>query len=218
MREVVDSPQIRARWVACDAAFGRASGFLDDVASSGLWYCAEVPHDTRVWLERPVTTVPRGAGRGRKPTRERLYAGQHEAQTVTAMAEQVLSTPWQRPGITEGSQGPMVADFWGMRGVAGRDGWPGPEIWLVRRRQRATGELKTYLCNAPPAISLPTLARISGMRWPSETCFEPSQPYLGMSAYEVRRGRGWHHHRTLCILAHFFLVRQQVRLKKTCGV
>ena len=27
--------------------------------------------------------------------------------------------------------------------------------------------------------------------------------------------RGWHHHMTLCILAHFFLVRQQQRLKKT---
>lgn len=215
IREVVDSQQIRARWVACDEAFGRDSGFLDDVASSGLWYFAEVPHDTRVWLERPVTTVPRWAGRGRKPTRERLSSGQHEAQTVMAMAEQVLSTQWQRHGIKEGSQGPMEADFWGMRVVAVRDGLPGPEIWLVRRRQLATGELKTYLCNAPPDISLPTLARISGMRWPIETCFEQSKQYLGMSAYEVRSWRGWHHHMTLCILVHFFLVRQQVRLKKT---
>ena len=215
IREVVDSQQIRARWVACDEAFGRDSGFLDDVASSGLWYFAEVPHDTRVWLERPVTTVPRWAGRGRKPTRERLSSGQHEAQTVMAMAEQVLSTQWQRHGIKEGSQGPMEADFWGMRVVAVRDGLPGPAIWLVLRRQLATGELKTYLCNAPPDSSLPTLARISGMRWPIETCFEQSKQYLGMSAYEVRSWRGWHHHMTLCILAHFFLVRQQVRLKKT---
>jgi len=211
IREVVDSQQIRARWVACDEAFGRDSGFLDDVASSGLWYFAEVPHDTRVWLERPVTTVPRWAGRGRKPTRERLSSGQHEAQTVMAMAEQVLSTQWQRHGIKEGSQGPMEADFWGMRVVAVRDGLPGPAIWLVLRRQLATGELKTYLCNAPPDISLPTLARISGMRWPIETCCEQSKQYLGMSAYEVRSWRGWHHHMTLCILAHFFLVRQQVR-------
>jgi SRSO17 transposase len=48
-----------------------------------------------------------------------------------------------------------------------------------------------------------------------ETCFEDSQQYLGMGDYAVRSWRGWHHHMTLCILAHFFLVRQQQRLKQT---
>ena len=109
----------------------------------------------------------------------------------------------------------MEADFGALRVVAVRDGLPGPETWLVLRRQLTTGELKTYLCNAPPDLSLPRLARISGMRWPIETCFEQSKQYLGMSAYEVRSWRGWHHHMTLCILAHLFLVRQQLRLKKT---
>lgn len=66
--EIVDSQQRRARWVACDEAFGRDTVLLDAVASSGLWYFAEVPHDTRVWMERPLTAVPEGSGRGRKPT------------------------------------------------------------------------------------------------------------------------------------------------------
>ena len=35
-----------------------------------------------------------------------------------------------------------------------------------------------------------------------------------MGDYEVRSWRGWHHHMTLCILAHHFLVRLQLRLKK----
>ena len=215
IREVVDAQQVRACWVACDEAFGRDTAFLDTVARSGLWYFAEVPHDTRVWLERPLTEGPQWSGRGRKPTRPRLCAGQHEAQAVTTIAEQVLPTQWQRHSIKEGSKGPMVADFWAMPVVAVRDGLPGPEVWLVLRHQLATGELKTYLCNAPPRTSLATLARISGMRWPIETCFEEGKQYLGMSAYEVRSWRGWHHHMTLCILAHFFLVRQQQRLKKT---
>ena len=215
IREVVDDQQVRARWVACDEAFGRDSAFLDHVASSGLWYLAEVPHDTRVWLERPLTAIPEWSGRGCKPTRERLVVGQHEAQPVKAIAEQVGPTQWQRHGIKEGSKGPMAADFVAMRVVAVRDGLPGPDVWLVLRRGLETGELKTYLCNAPPGTSLPTLARLSGMRWPIETCFEESKQYLGMGDYEVRSWRGWHHHMTLCVLAHFFLVRQQQRLKKT---
>ena len=108
----------------------------------------------------------------------------------------------------------MVADFAALRVVAVRDGLPGPEVWLVFRRHVETGELKTYLCNAPVGTSLETLARLSGLRWPIETCFEQGKQYLGMGDYEVRSWRGWHHHMTLCILAHFFLVRQQQRLKK----
>ena len=109
----------------------------------------------------------------------------------------------------------MGADLWAMRVVAVRDGLPGPDVWLVLRRQRETGKLKTYVCNAPATISLATLARLSGMRWPIETCCEDSKQYLGMGDYEVRSWQGWHHHMTRCILAHFFLVRQQQRLKKS---
>jgi SRSO17 transposase len=215
IREVVDDQQLRARWVTCDEAFGRDSVFLDRVAGSGLWYFAEVPHDTRVWLERPLTEVPAWSGRGRKPARERLGEGQHEAEGVASMAARVHPQQWQRHLIKEGSKGPMMADFWATRVVAVRDGLPGPEVWLVLRRHFDTGELKTYLCNAPATTSLETLARLSGMRWPIETCFEEGKQYLGMGQYEVRSFRGWHHHMTLCILAHFFLVRQQQRLKKT---
>ncbi len=215
IRAVIDDQQLRARWVACDEAFGRDTVFLDHVAGSGLWYFAEVPHDTRVWLERPQTAVPEWSGRGRKPSRARLCAGQHEAEGVADIAARIPPEQWQRRWVTEGSQGPMVADFCTMRVVAVRDGLPGPEVGLVLRRQVSTGELKTYLCNAPATVSSQTLARISGMRWPIETCFEEGKQYLSMGDYEVRSWRGWHHHMTLCILAHFFLVRQQQRLKKT---
>lgn len=95
-RAVVDDQQLRARWVTCDEAFGRDTAFLDHVAGSGLWYFAEVPHDTRVWLERPLTAVPAWSGQGRKPSRERLCDGQHEAEEVASMAARVPPDQWQR--------------------------------------------------------------------------------------------------------------------------
>jgi len=55
---------------------------------------------------------------------------------------------------------------------------------------------------------------MSGMRWPIETCFEDGKQYLDMGDYKVRSWRRWPHHMTLCILAHFFFVRLQCRLKK----
>ena len=205
---------LRCRWVACDEGFGRDSALLDKIDGLGLWYFAEVPHDTRVWLERPATAVPSWSGRGRKPTREQLVLDAPEPQTVVQIASALPSDAWTRQVIKEGSKGPLIAEFALLRVVAVREGLPGPEVWLVLRRNVETGELKTYLSNAPVTTHQSRLVWVSGMRWPLETCFEEGKQYLGMGDYEVRSWRGWHHHMTLALLAHFFLVRMQCRLKK----
>jgi SRSO17 transposase len=52
---------------------------------------------------------------------------------------------------------------------------------------------------------------MSGLRWPIETCVEDSKQLLGMGDDEVRSWPGWHHHMTLVMLAHFFVVRLRLR-------
>jgi SRSO17 transposase len=209
---VVKSQALRCRWVVADEAFGNNPGFLDGVAELGLWYFAEVPHSTRVWEERPATHRP--PPRGRRPPRERLGAGAPAAQRVLKMAAALPAAAWTRQTIKEGSQGPMVAEFAAVRVVAVRDTLPGPDVWLVLRRHVETGELKIYLCNAPGDTAVEALVRMSGMRWPIERCFEDGKQLLGMGDYEVRSWTGWHHHMTLVILAHFFVVRMSLRFKK----
>jgi SRSO17 transposase len=205
---------LRCRWVACDEAVGRDTTLLDQIAGLGLWYDAEVPHDTRGWLERPATAVPAWAGRGRKPRHAQVVAGTVEPQAMAALAAALPASAWSQQTIKEGSQGPLVAAFATLRVMSVREGLPGPEGWLILRRHVHTGELKTSLSNAPPDTPLTTLVRMSGMRWPIETCVEDGKQYLGMGDDEVRSWRGWHHQMTLCILDHFFLIRLQCRLKK----
>lgn len=211
---VVKAQSLRCRWVVADEAFGGNPSFLDGVAGLGLWYFAEVPHTTRVWGERPATHVPSWCGRGRRPQREHLVQGAPEASAVREVAAALPAVAWTRQTIKEGSQGPMVAEFATLRVIAVRDTLPGPDVWLVLRRHTETGELKTYLCNAPVDTTLTQLGQMSGLRWPIETCFEDSKQLLGMGDYEVRSWAGWHHHMTLVILAHFFVVRMSLRLKK----
>jgi len=177
-----------------------------------------VPHSTRVWHKRPATHVPPWRGRGRRPQRERLVTGAPEVRTVLEVAAALPIEAWSRQTIKEGSQGPMVAEFAAMRVSAVREALPGPEVWLVLRRHMETGELKTYLCNAPRDTALETQVRMSGRRWPIETCCEDRKQLLGMGDDEVRRWPGWHHHMTLVLLAHFFVVRLSLKLKKsTCS-
>ena len=208
---VVETQTLRCRWVVADEAFGGNPDFLDGVTGLGLGYFAEVPHSTRVWDTRPATHVPPWRGRGRRPQRERVVEGAPEARTILEVTATLPAAAWTRQTIKEGSQGPMMAEFATLRAVAVRDTLPGPDVWVVLRRHHETGELKTYLCNAPGDTPLDTLVRMSGMRWPIETCFEDGKQLLGMGDYEVRSWTGWHHHMTLVMLAHFFVVRMSLR-------
>lgn len=199
-------------WLTCDEAFGRDSAFLDSVTDL-VWYFAEMPKDTHVWLARPQVAVPQWSGHGRKPTREQLVSGEPKAAEIHTIATLLTPDKWTRHTVKEGSKGAIMADFAMLRVVAVRDGLPGPEVWLVFRRDPTSGEVKYFLSNAPVETKLTSFAWVSGMRWPIETCFEDGKQELGLGDYQVRSWKGWHHHMTLCILAHFFLVRIKLRLK-----
>jgi SRSO17 transposase len=153
-----------------------------------------VPHHTRVWEERPATRLPSWRGRGRRPQRERLVAGAPEARTVLGIAAVLAAEAWTRQTIKAGSQGPMVAEFAVRRVTAVRDALPGPDVWLVRRRQVETGELKTSLCHAPVDTAVATLVRMRGRRWPIATCGEDGKHLLGMGDSAGRSWTGWQHH------------------------
>lgn len=215
LQDMLAQGSLRFRWVTCDEAYGGDPALLDGIAALERHYFAEVAHTTRVWLRRPQTAVPAWSGHGRHPTRERPVPGEPAARQVDEIAGQLKAEDWQAYAIKEGSQGPMVAQFAFLRGVAVRDELPGPEVWVVFRRSLDEApKLKVYLSNAPADTPKGELVRLAGMRWPIETAIEEGKGNLGMDHYEVRSWLGWHHHMTECILAHHFLVRAQRRLKR----
>jgi len=231
VEEVMGERRVRARWVACDEGFGNSSALLDRLATHDLWYLAEVPCDWLVWPLTEPDGTPRPApwtwvpppprGRGRPPTVARLHPDSPPRVRVDAWAAQVPADRWQRYRILEGSKGPLVAEVLTVRVIPARDGRPGPEGWLVIRRTLATAEepsvFKYYLSNAPAATPEAALVRVSGLRWPIESCFAEGKSEVGLDHYEVRTWRGWHHHLTLVILAHFFLMRLVLTLNRREG-
>ncbi len=91
---------------------------------------------------------------------------------------------------------------------------PGPEVWLIiRRNLEDPSIIKYYFSNAPANTPLIEFVRISGMRWPIETIFEEAKGEVGFDHYEMRSWLGWHHHMLLVSLAHHFLVRLRIRFQ-----
>jgi SRSO17 transposase len=75
-----------------------------------------------------------------------------------------------------------------LRVVAVRNDLPGPDVWLVLRRDPKTGELKTYLSNAHALTALSTFVWLSAMRWPVETCFEDGKQELALAITKLELG------------------------------
>ena len=192
------------RWVTCDEGFGCSHAFLDGVAALGLGYLAEVPRTTRVWTARPER-------RGGSPSRPVFSA---PSQEVGAVAAALPAHAWRPFVLREGSKGPQAILGAVLRLVARRGHEPGPDVWLLLRRNPVTDELKGYLCNGPADMPAKRLVWLAGLRWPIEQCFRDGKQLFGLGDYEGRSWQGWHRHATLVMLAHFFVVREMLRLKK----
>lgn len=212
IQAIVERKVLSARWVAADALYGDSPAFRDAMADLGLWYFTEIACSTLIWRRHPAVIMPPWSGRGRKPSRKRLKTPTNRAYRVDELLWRLPKTAWVRATIKEGSKGPIVCDFAFVRVSECRQGLPGPRLWLIIRRNVANpSEVKFYFSNAPEDIAVLELVRMSGMRWPVELSFEEGKTELGMDQYETRSFLGWHHHMTLVMLAHHFLVWVRVR-------
>jgi SRSO17 transposase len=214
LRRAIQRGGLPFTWVAADELYGDAPAFRDGVAELNKWYFTEIKCSTLIWRCRPEVYVPEWKGRGRRPTRLRL---RNPADRPVSLQELVGSIPkegWTTATIKEGSKGPIVCDFAFLRIIESRGNLPGPEIWLIiRRNLDDPSEIKFYFSNAPADTSLIEFVRISGMRWPIEIIFEEAKGEVGFDHYEMRSWLGWHHHMLLVALAHHFLVRLRVRFQ-----
>jgi SRSO17 transposase len=215
LREAIQRGGLPFKWVAADELYGDSPHFRDSVAAMDKWYFTEVRCSTLVWRRRPAVYLPQWSGRGRRPTRLRLRTPNHRPSRVDELVKRISKMTWTRAVVKEGSKGPIVCDFAFLRVTEARGGLPGPDVWLViRRNVEDPSEVKFYLSNAPVDISLSELIRLSGLRWPIETIFEEGKGQVGLDEYQTRSWLGWHHHMTLSFLAHHFLVRLRVKCKE----
>lgn len=206
------------QWVTCDEHFGQNPAFLDALSVLGKWYFAEVPCDTRVWLHTPPIEPPGRGPLGRARIHPRVKLNAPRARDMQALAASLPKSAWHTFLIQEGSKGPIHADFAFVRVTTVRNRLPGPRVWAIfRRTLRTPREVKYYLSNAPTVCPARQLANLSGMRWPVETAFEEGKGEVGMDQYETRTWRGWHHHMAHTFVAHFFLTRVRLQLKKSPG-
>ena len=86
-----------------------------------------------------------------------------------------------------------------------------PEEWLlIEWPEGETEPAKYFLCTAPSEATLEQLVFVTKMRWRIERDYQELKQEFGLTHYEGRGWRGFHHHATLCIAAYAFLVTERL--------
>ncbi|MFF5638163.1 IS701 family transposase [Streptomyces sp. NPDC012825] len=173
-----------AEWVTADEAYGQEWKFRRLLEELGVGYVVAVPKSQQV----------------------KSLAGFWRIDELIAQAPE---DAWQRLSCGDGAKGPRIYDWASAKlpAIGFFDGdTPTHNRWVLARRSLARpDEIAYYFAYAPLACTVADLARVAGMRWAIEECFQAAKNECGLDEYEVRRYVGWYRHITLAMLAHAFL-------------
>ena len=213
---VCNDQAVPFQWVAMDAGFGRDLKLLNHIEKQGKFYFAEIDRSSLVWKQWPVVCAPvASTTQGRPATRTQVAAETPDPTRIDHLGLALAFDRWQSVIVHEGSKGPLAVEITARRVIFREEQLPAREEWLVIRRtsqHQALGAWKFFRGNISADTPFNTLARLTAWRWPVETTIEECKGELGLDHYEVRGWTGWHHHFTMTMLSHHFLVRVRIRL------
>jgi len=204
-------------WVAGDDEMGRVTWFRRELQARKEQYPLAVPGNTTVRDSEAAVPpqVVTGPGRGdRKGPRKAAF------QQVHARCEALPASAWTGLVIREAEKGPLEAEVVARRveSKIDRRAVGFEEVLFVLRQRTAGGDRKYdyHLSNASRKTAPAEFARVANAEHRIEQCLQRGKSEAGLADSQTRRWEWWYHHRTLSLLAVWFLVRETRRGKK-CG-
>ncbi len=194
---------LRFGWVGFDAFYSKNPEFLATLDQLGETFVADVDKDQRVYLEDPEPTPGKSSV---------TYCTTHKPVRVDQWARCQHKSAWKRITVRESTKGPIEVD------VLNRTVW----IWnkkkaeakrlrlIVRRDVQAPEEIKYSLSNADGETLVTDLVYQQAQRYWVERWFQDAKMEVGLSDYQVRGWRPWHHHMSLVMMAMLFLLHERM--------
>jgi len=202
---------VRHHMVLADPGYGDATEFRDGLTARGLPYVVGVMGSHSIWQPGIHPVVPESDGRGRPSTRA---VADVDPISIDRFATEIGLANYRRVTWREGSRGKQSSRFVARRirsaerRTKGRP--PGDEEWILC--EWPDGEpapTKFYFSSLPASTSLKALVRAARLRWRVERDYQELKQEIGLDHFEGRTWRGFHHHATLCAVAHAFLALQR---------
>lgn len=182
-----------------DTLYGRNPWLRDQVAAAGMEYYADIPANTKVYLELPVIGLPLNK-RGPKAKKKQVLCP--KGVRVDQLPDNP-DTRWHTITLRPSERGYLKADFARRRVWTVRDDWTVVAEWLLIRRD---GNKHTYtFSNAPLDTSLLTMAQRKSQRYFIERSNQEAKSELGWDEFQATKFRAWEHQLAMTILASWFI-------------
>jgi SRSO17 transposase len=193
---------VKFGWVGMDSFYGRQSDLLNTIDSDGIVYMADIPSDTRVWLNRPRVGIPeRKSNRGRIPTEPRVLGDDSSPTEVRTIKDELNPPQWVHTFVRDTERSELWSRIACLRIYAVEDKLPGKEQWLIIRVDDSDGATKYQLSNAPLDTTIDRFAQMSCSRYWIERAFEDEKGLAGFADFRGRSWLGWHHHITMAMFS-----------------
>jgi SRSO17 transposase len=201
--------------VLADSGFGTGQEFRTGLRQRGLPYVVRIEGKTGVWAPGTGPIPPERRAKpavGRPP--HRWQDGDQKPLSALELVTQLGRAACRTVCWAEGSRGPQQGLFHAVRVRTSRHhdrgAPPGPEEWLLYE-WRDDDDPRIWLSSLPADLPLERLVYLAKLRWRIERDYQELKGELGLDHFEGRTWQGFHHHATLCLLAHAFLAIQRTR-------
>jgi len=189
-------------WIGMDTFYGRQSSLLSAIDLDGIVYMADVPSDTRVWLNPPRVGIPeRKNNRGRIPTEPRVLDDEPSPTEVRKIKDELDPSQWVHTFVRDTERSELWSKIACLRIFVVEDKLPSKEQWLIIRVDDSDGATKYQLSNAPFDTTIDRFAQMSCSRYWIERAFEDEKGLAGFADFQGRTWLGWHHHITMAMFS-----------------
>lgn len=200
------------RVVLADAGYGDVTEYRDGLVARKLDYVVGINGVQVLWPPgaAPIPPPPARPVGQRGSTPCRWKTGEQKPMTAVALALSGGRQACRRTTWREGSRGRQTSFFGSVRvrcahhHLQGKP--PGDEQWLLYEWPLDEKEpTKFWLATLAASTSVKNLVRLAKLRWRVERDYQEMKQEIGLDHFEGRGWRGFHHHATLCAVAHGFL-------------
>jgi SRSO17 transposase len=205
--------------VLADAGYGDETGFRDWLIEQQFDYVLGVRTATSVWWgKHQPAKMPPPSPRGGRPRTRTVRDAKHRPISVLDLARTLPPKCWRNVSWREGTNTRLSSRFARVRVRAAHRDKIRDEEWLLIEWPPEHAEPTHYFLSTLPAqTTFKHLVAHAKGRWMIERDYQELKSELGLSHYEGRNWRGFHHHATLCIAAYGFLMRERLSGKKNAA-
>jgi SRSO17 transposase len=203
--------------VLADAGYGNETAWREALSTMELEYCVGIQSVTTVWTAGTGPVPPKAKNKiGRPRTRWQRVTGTAPL-SVKGVAETLTAQRWRTVDWREGTNETLSSRFAAVRvraALRDEEGLRAPRAqqWLLIEWPIDQAEpTKYWLSTLPARTTLVDLVKTAKMRWRIERDYQDLKQEFGLSHYEGRGWRGFHHHATLCITAYGFLLADRLK-------